>query len=230
MKETFETDRRACASAFRATLVALLLIVCAAATGARAQSPAEDLPQPSQEQPARPGREVAGPDLVRALNLSPEQRTEIARIRREVALQTRAVNIRVRRARLALEEAVYAPVADDALIEQRAAEVAAAEGARARLRAQTELRIRRLLSPEQLNAFRELRLRALARQQRRLNRRPAQPRRLPLNAGEPPPPAGPTAADPESNPAADPARRQSQQTRRLPAARPRRGQPLPPRP
>lgn len=168
------------ATARAAAFVAFLLLVCAAATPA--QTPADDSQPPSPEGRARPRREAAAPDLVRALNLSPEQRAEIARIRREVGPQTRAANQRVRRARLALEEAVYAPAADESLIEQRAAEVAAAEGARARLRAQTELRIRRLLTPDQLDAFRELRLRALAEQrQRRQSRRPARPglRRLP---------------------------------------------------
>lgn len=173
MKEIFETTRRAGATAFGTALAAFLLLVGAAAPGARAQSPAE-LP-PAQEQ-QQPQPQADAPALVRALNLSLTQRDEIARIRREVEPQTRAANVRVRRARRALEEAVYAPVADEALIEQRADEVAAAEAARTRLRAQTELRIRRLLTDEQLNAFRELRLRALARQQRRQGRLRAQPR------------------------------------------------------
>ena len=182
MKETAKKDRtpeavrRASATARAAALAALLLFACAAAT--RAQPPADDSQPPSPEERARPRREAADLDLVRALNLSPEQRAEIARIRREVAPQTRAANLRVRRARLALEDAVYAPAADESQIEQRAAGVAAAEGARARLRAQTELRIRRLLTPVQLDAFRELRLRALAEQrERRQSRRPARPGR-----------------------------------------------------
>jgi Spy/CpxP family protein refolding chaperone len=221
-----KSQRCARATPRAAALAALLLLVCAAAT--TAQTPSDDSQPPAREETARPRREAAGPDLVRALNLSNEQRTEIARIRSEVAPQTRAANQRVRRARLALEEAVYAPAADESLIEQRAAEVAAAEGARVRLRSQTELRIRRLLSPEQLNAFRELRLRALARQQQRLNRRPAQGR-LPRDERRQFPPAEPTAADPESNPA-DPTLRQSPRMRRLPAARRSRRQPAPPRP
>jgi Spy/CpxP family protein refolding chaperone len=176
MEETFEkthTTRRR-APGLCAALSAVLLAASAAA-GARAQDdPPEDLRPPA----ARPGqprvaREEAAPDLVRALNLSRQQRAEIARIRREVALQTRAANQRVRRARLALEEAVYAPSADGALIDERAAELAAAEGARIRLRAQTELSIRRLLTPAQLDAFRELRLRARARMQGLQDRRPA---------------------------------------------------------
>lgn len=159
-----------------AAFVAFLLLVCAAATPA--QTPADDSQPPLPEERARPRREAAAPDLVRALNLSPEQRAEITRIRREVAPQTRAANQRVRRARLALEEAIYAATADEARIERSAAEVADAEGARARLRAQTELRIRRLLTAEQLDAFRELRLRALAQRQRaRARRSPARLRR-----------------------------------------------------
>ena len=180
MKNDLKVKRSTRASQRCAALAALLLLVCAAATDARAQSQAEDLPSPAQGQPGRPRPEAGGPDLVRALNLSAQQREEIARIRREVAPQTRAANQRVRRARLALEEAIYGTAADESVIEQRAAELAAAEGARVRLRAQTELRIRRLLTPEQLDAFRELRLRAQARRRRPQGRRPPPLRRQPL--------------------------------------------------
>jgi Spy/CpxP family protein refolding chaperone len=216
MTETLTTKRRAGAAKLCAALAALSLLVCAATARARAQSPEEDLRPPAQGRSRRARPEADAPALVRALNLSPEQRAEIARIRREVAPQTRAANMQVRRARRALEEAVYGAVADEALIEQRAAEVASAEAARIRLRAQTELRIRRLLTNEQLNAFRELRLRALTRQQRRRDRLPARPPRPPAGAAEPPAPAGgPPAPDADSAPDA-PTRRQSPPNRRLP--------------
>lgn len=178
MSETLTTKQRARATSLSAVLASLLLFICAAT--APAQNPPEGSQPPAQEQPPRPRDEPGPAALVRALNLSPEQRAEIARIRREVAPQTRAANVRVRRARFALEEAIYAPSADEALIEQRAAEVAAAEGARVRLRAQTELRIRRLLTPDQLNTFRELRLRALSRRQRPLNNSTVRPGRAPI--------------------------------------------------
>ena len=180
MKEISVTKRRPRAAKFGTLLIAFALLPCAAVVSA-AQNPVEDSQPPTQEQSPRPRGEVAGPNLVRALNLTPEQRTEIARIRREVEPQGRAANQRLRRARLALEEAIYAPVADESQIEQRAAEMAAAEAVRLRLRAQTELRIRHLLTPEQLDDFRELRRRAAGRQ-RLENRRlapPARPLRLP---------------------------------------------------
>ena len=194
MEETHVTKRHEGAGAPYAAPAAALRLVCAAAllaclaatTPARAESPAGDSQPPARQQqspPAQPeadAHSAARPALVRALNLSPEQRAEIARIRREVAPQTRAANQRVRRARRALEEAVYGAVADEALIERRAGEVAEAEAARTRLRAQTELRIRRLLTPEQLDTFRRLRLRALTRQQRRQGR-------LPTRTGRPAP-------------------------------------------
>jgi Spy/CpxP family protein refolding chaperone len=177
MGEIFTTKRGPGVLAHGPTLAALLLLACAPAAPARAQSPAEGVQPPSREQPPRPRPGGNGRALVRALNLSPAQRAEIARIRREVAPQTRAANLRARRARRALEEAIYGPAADESLIEQRAEEVAAAESARVRLRAQTELRIRRLLTPEQLDAFRELRLRALAGLRPPRNGGPARPRR-----------------------------------------------------
>jgi Spy/CpxP family protein refolding chaperone len=114
---------------------------------------------------------------MRALNLTPEQRAEIARIRRETEQQSRAVGQRIRRARRALEEAIYAPAVDEGAVEERARAVAAAEAERVRLRAQTELRIRRLLTPEQLGVFRELRQRAVQRARRQQSLQPGRTRR-----------------------------------------------------
>jgi Spy/CpxP family protein refolding chaperone len=119
--------------------------------------------QERQQQP-QPGADQL--ELMRALNLTPEQRARIAEIRRETEAQTRLDNMRLRRARRALEEAIYADDADESVVEARSREVAEAEAARVRTRADAELKVRRVLRPEQLGTFRELRRQAMLNQRR----------------------------------------------------------------
>jgi Spy/CpxP family protein refolding chaperone len=120
----------------------------------------------AQERRQRPRPGADRSELMRALNLTPEQRARIAEIRRETEEQVRLNNVRLRRARRALEESIYAESADESAVEARAREVAEAEAARVRARADAELKVRRVLKPEQLVAFRELRRRATLDQRR----------------------------------------------------------------
>ena len=162
----------------RGVALAALLLVASAQVFAQPPGQEEGLPPPARQ----PARRAADDDrqLMRALNLTAEQRAEIARIRRETEEQNRSIGQRIRRSRRALEEAIYSPAVDEQIVEERAREVAAGEAARVRLRAQTELRIRRLLTPQQLDVFRELRRRAM--QRGRQNLQPGGPlrRRAPL--------------------------------------------------
>lgn len=153
---------------FGVSLALLALIV--APRAAAAQAGAQSVPTPEraaqeqQQQQSQTGADQL--ELMRALNLSPEQRARIAEIRRETEEQTRLNNVRVRRARRALEEAIYAPNADESVIETRSREVAEAEAARVRTRADAELKVRRVLKPGQLETFRELRRQATLNQRR----------------------------------------------------------------
>lgn len=189
MTRTHRLDglRRAAADA----LAALLLLVLSA-SAVTAQTPGQDEQSPAPT--ASEARRETDDDrrLIRALGLTPQQRAEIARIRRETQGQNRAIGQRIRRSRRALEEAVYSPAVDERAVDELAREVAAGESERVRLRAQTELRIRRLLTPEQLDLFRELRRRAA--QRGRQNLRPGGAVRDGVGAGgrapgrRPPPP------------------------------------------
>ena len=85
-------------------------------------------------------------------------------IQSESVPQARALNQRLNQARRALDEAIYSDTVDEALIEQRARDVAEAQAALVRLRAQTELRVRRVLTPEQLQQFRIIRQQAIIKQ------------------------------------------------------------------
>jgi Spy/CpxP family protein refolding chaperone len=147
--------------------LALLVLLPPGAT-ARAQEQEE----PQARQQATPQQPARALKLMQRLNLSREQRQQLREIRKLSEPEMRAHTRRVRLARRALDEAIYADSIDDALVEQRARELSAAQASLVRLRAATELKIRRVLTDEQLRLFRDLRQQEQQRQalQRRLNR------------------------------------------------------------
>jgi Spy/CpxP family protein refolding chaperone len=169
-----------------ATVLALCLLAIAATHGASAQTP-DDTPEVEEINQESNWRTL--------LNLTPDQLGRIRAIRRANRGEWQAARLRLRQARLALDQAIYSDDASEAVVEQRAREVAEAHAAEVRLRAQMELGIRRVLTPEQLETFRtirEQRLRA-AQERRRANagdralggarRRPLLNRRRPLLPG-----------------------------------------------
>ncbi|MBA3323163.1 MAG: Spy/CpxP family protein refolding chaperone [Pyrinomonadaceae bacterium] len=119
-----------------------------------------------EEEPAaaRPRQQQLVAELLQALNLTPEQKEQIKLIKQQTNTDGRLVQQRLRRARRALDAAIYSPDASEALIEQRTREFADAQNAQARLRASAELKVRRVLTPEQLQTFLQLRQSAIERQ------------------------------------------------------------------
>lgn len=136
-------------------------------------------PPPGQGDQWRPNPED---DLVRRLNLTPDQIDRIREIRERNREARRAIGERIREARMALDRAIYMENADESVIERRASALAEAQAAQIRLQAMTELGIRRILTPEQLETFRALRQRA---ERDRRDRR-----RFGDGRGMPPPPGG----------------------------------------
>lgn len=170
MKESHRSFSPRNFAATATALLAALFLSAGVSAGVRAQQDeraTQQTPEARREREAqrRGGEGAAG--LLRALNLSPEQRAQIAAIRRETEPQGRLLGARLRQARRALDEAIYSANPDERVVEERTREVAAAQAAIMRLRTFTELKIRRVLSPEQLNAFR--RLQGQPRARRRLN-------------------------------------------------------------
>lgn len=165
--------------------LALALLPPRATAQAQDESQTSSPEAPGAGQAARP----RGGNLVRRLSLTPEQRRQLREIRRQGEPETRELTRRVRLARRALDEAIYSDVVEEPLVERRARELSAAQAALVRLRATTELKVRRLLTPEQLKTFRELRRQAQLRQllQRRLRGagRQAQPGETPPDADAP---------------------------------------------
>jgi Spy/CpxP family protein refolding chaperone len=138
-------------------LIALILSVCSI-------SYAQD-PQPN---PANP---QDAPDLLGRLHLSPDQIQRIRLIQRDTKDERAVLTQRLREANRALEESLDAENADESVIDQRMQDVNAAQNAQLRLRIQTELRIRRVLNPDQRAMLRDIRVRAgdliRAKQERR---------------------------------------------------------------
>jgi Spy/CpxP family protein refolding chaperone len=148
----------------------LALGVAFVASASVSALPQSGIPQQPQEANAQqPGPQQ---DPIAQLNLTPEQRQKIRAIREQSKDERAAINRRVRETQIALNQALDADSPNEALIEQRAREAGEAQAASIRLRALTETRIRRVLTPEQVNTLRQLRAQAqqLKREQRLENR------------------------------------------------------------
>ena len=145
------------------TLLALLAVIgFPAGTGSvsaqTAQQPAS-APEPQQ-----------GGDLIRQLNLTPEQREQIRSIRVNNSGERAAIKSHLDDANRALEDALNSETPDEALVEQRLRAVASAPAAAMRMRILTEIRIRRVLTSEQRKLLRALQLEAQqTRRERRLD-------------------------------------------------------------
>ncbi|MDQ4120011.1 MAG: Spy/CpxP family protein refolding chaperone [Acidobacteriota bacterium] len=116
--------------------------------------------EPSFPQPVAQGQR-RGRQLIRLLNLSPEQIEQIRAINQETREQIRQAVQKQREARRALDLAIYADNPNAAEVEQRTRAFGEVQAEVSRLRARTEFRIRQVLTPEQLARFRELRRRSV---------------------------------------------------------------------
>jgi Spy/CpxP family protein refolding chaperone len=115
-------------------------------------------------------------DPIEQLRLSPDQRQAIRRILADGRDERQSTNRRLREANVALDQALDTQPIDENLIEQKINELAAAQAAQLRMRIHTEMKIRRILRPEQLATLQRLRLQLRdVMNPQRLNRRPQQP-------------------------------------------------------
>lgn len=152
-------------------LLLSMLFLCFTAVPASAQeSDAAAAPGETEQRNVNQGG-----NLIRRLGLTPDQLAQIREIREQNKEGRRLATERLRSAQRALDEAIYADAPSEAVIEERARELALAQAATVRLRALTELSIRRVLTPEQLAMLRTLRQR---QSERRLERGMNMQRRL----------------------------------------------------
>ena len=110
----------------------------------------------AQDPPSPQNSPQVANDPIEQLRLLPEQRQKIRAIRDSNRQERAMINLRLREANIALNQALDADNSDDALIEQCIRDVAAAQAASMRLRIFTEVKIRRVLTPEQLATLRSL--------------------------------------------------------------------------
>ena len=161
------------------SFLALLLLIFSSAPEVRAQEDESATPQRETEQgPGGHGDRFQA--LRERLNLSPDQIEQIKTIREQNREQWRAARQRLRQAQRALDEAIYSDNADEAMIEAHTREVAEAQTALLRMRALTELKIRRVLTQEQLNTLRTLRQQRTAEREQRMQEGIDKPLRRPL--------------------------------------------------
>lgn len=143
-------------------IVGLVTIASASLCLAQAQQP------PVSNEPQN---DAGGGDPIRQLNLSPEQREQIRSIRQQTNGERAAINQRVGAANRALEAALDSDNPDEAAVEQRMKDLAAAQADAMRMRISTEVKIRRVLTVEQRAILRTLRQEARDRQRERLELR-----------------------------------------------------------
>lgn len=143
---------------------AALLIFTVSDAGAQIQNPPVDQPIQNEERNRRP-------NLPAELNLTIEQIAGIRRINREKRPATRLAQQRLREANRSLDQAVYNDNYVDADVQARVHDVQAAQAEVIKLRTESELAVRRILTAAQLAKFRELRSRFTENTETRPNRR-----------------------------------------------------------
>ena len=137
--------------------------------------------EPQQQQTTPPPMQQQDGDPIRQLNLTPEQREQIRAIREDKKKERAEIAMRVREANRALEEALDSDTPDEAVVEQRMRDLGAAQTAAMRMRILTEVRIRKVLTREQLVILRGLRLQARRTDRQRMRDERQQQRRQILN-------------------------------------------------
>src|SRR5690242_2106209 len=132
----------------------LLLILVFGCFGA---AMAQDGPPPAGGPPPDGVQQPKRPNLLAALGLSPDQQQLVRRINQQRKPLMEAALARLKAANQALDEAIYADSLDETGFQAKLKELHAAQAEVAKLRFTSELEIRKVLTPDQLARFRELR-------------------------------------------------------------------------
>jgi Spy/CpxP family protein refolding chaperone len=114
---------------------------------------AQEVTQPNPEGAAK----VQRPRLMEELGLTKEQTQQIRRINLQRQPMMKEAQQQVRLSQKALDEAIYADVADEGEIKEKVKAVQLAASEVTKIKAFTEYSIRNVLTPEQLVKFRVLR-------------------------------------------------------------------------
>lgn len=112
--------------------------------------------RPNNDRPAGPPQDIRA-NMLRRLGLTDVQVASLRKMNAERLPKTESAQLRLRQANRSLDEAIYADNFSQELYESRLREVQEAQAAITRLRFEGELAIRKVLTPEQLVRFREMR-------------------------------------------------------------------------
>ncbi|MDQ2747622.1 MAG: Spy/CpxP family protein refolding chaperone, partial [Acidobacteriota bacterium] len=131
-----------------------------------------------------PAAQTKGSGLLQQLNLTQDQIRQIRQINRQDRPQLRAANLRLREANSNLDAAVYGDNADETDVQEKIKAVHAAHAEVVKLRTRIEFSVRKVLLPEQLARFREIRAQSMSEKEnspRLRNNRPSNNQNRPLN-------------------------------------------------
>ena len=135
---------------------------------AAAETKAQDEMPPDEQQPTQK-RQRPRPNLLQELGLSREQIQRIRRINQARRPLMQEAQRRFREANRALDEAIYADSPNDSDVQARMKDVQLAQAEIIKIRTTSEIAIRKVLTPEQLVKFRELRENFMRRMQNQQN-------------------------------------------------------------
>ena len=176
----------------KAAALGLLLLLSVSSSSVIAQN-SNDAPQGDEAQTTQ------GNNWKDQLKLTPDQLEKIRAIQEQNRVEGQPIRRRVVLAQRALEAAIYSENPNETEIEQRVRELADAQVAQVRMRAKTELSVRRVLTPEQLNTFLKIRQQQAIqnqikrREQNANQQRPLNNRRLENGVNQQTPRARPNA-------------------------------------
>ncbi len=146
------------------TLAAFLMLFSFSAIRAQGDTSDSDAPQNLKQ--------ANRPSLLSELNLSPDQIRQIRIINRENQPRMREAQRRLREARNDLDQAIYGDKADENEVQTRLRTLHQAQAEVVRLRSTTEFAVRKILTPDQLVKFREVRQRYMDQKASQPNLRP----------------------------------------------------------
>lgn len=159
----------------------LVLSAFALVTAVSAQDSKPPVGQPPEGQrPAANQPQDLRQNMLLQLGLSREQIQQIRRLNAERKPLMDEAQRRFREANRSLDEAIYADQVNDQDFQDRLKEVQRAQAEVARIRSLNELSVRKILTPEQLQRFRDLRRRFEERRDNLQNQRPRPDGQQPL--------------------------------------------------
>ncbi len=122
------------------------------------------------------------PNLLRELGLSTEQVRQIRMLNAELRPTREAAQRQLRESNRELDQAIYAETVDEAAVAEKLRRYQAAQAALAKINFDNELSIRKILTPDQLIRFREIR-RRFAESRQNMQRQRQEDRRKRQNPG-----------------------------------------------